>query len=109
MTLAHLFSSIRKDLLEHMPPDTRSETARSKGVELKIVYRILRLISDLALVGFYSDVCVRGKEVVERSGPLILCPCHHNEILDIATLCKQTLSSLRETLTDFICSCYSPS
>ncbi|KAH8110195.1 hypothetical protein DFH11DRAFT_1514696 [Phellopilus nigrolimitatus] len=38
--------------------------------ELKLVYRILRLISDWTLTDFFSEVT----------------PCHHNEIIDIATL-----------------------
>ncbi|KAL5532462.1 hypothetical protein ACEPAF_6032 [Sanghuangporus sanghuang] len=54
--------------------------------ELKLIYRILRLISDWALSGFFSEVCVEGVENVESEGALILMPCHHNEIIDIATL-----------------------
>ncbi|KAL5505086.1 hypothetical protein ACEPAH_7749 [Sanghuangporus vaninii] len=54
--------------------------------ELKLVYRILRLISDWTLSGFFSEVCVEGVENVQREGALILVPCHHNEIIDIATL-----------------------
>ncbi|RPD65473.1 glycerol-3-phosphate-1-acyltransferase [Lentinus tigrinus ALCF2SS1-7] len=53
--------------------------------ELKLVYRGLRQISDWAL-RFYSDVDVHGQENVPADGPLIIAACHHNEILDIATL-----------------------
>ncbi|KAL5483637.1 hypothetical protein ACEPAI_8869 [Sanghuangporus weigelae] len=54
--------------------------------ELKLVYRILRLISDWTISAFFSEVCVEGVENVQREGALILTPCHHNEIIDIATL-----------------------
>ncbi|KAI0717400.1 acyltransferase [Cerioporus squamosus] len=53
--------------------------------ELKLVYRGLRQISDWAL-HFYSDIYVDGQENVPPDGPLIIASCHHNEILDIATL-----------------------
>ncbi|KAH9920018.1 glycerol-3-phosphate-1-acyltransferase [Epithele typhae] len=54
-------------------------------MELKLVYRSLRQISDWAL-RFYSDVYVEGEENVPEHGPLIITSCHHNEILDVATL-----------------------
>ncbi|KAI0635152.1 glycerol-3-phosphate-1-acyltransferase [Trametes polyzona] len=54
-------------------------------MELKLVYRGLRQVSDWAL-HFYSEVYVDGQENVPRDGPLIITPCHHNELLDIATL-----------------------
>ncbi|RDX54483.1 acyltransferase [Lentinus brumalis] len=53
--------------------------------ELKLVYRGLRQVSDWAL-RFYSDIYVDGEENVPPNGPLIIASCHHNEILDIATL-----------------------
>ncbi|KLO07559.1 acyltransferase [Schizopora paradoxa] len=53
---------------------------------VKIVYRILRKISDWTLAGFYSEVSVEGQSNVPLGGPLLLTPCHHNEIIDIATL-----------------------
>jgi len=53
---------------------------------VKIVYRILRKISDWALWGLYSEVSVEGQRNVPLRGPLLLTPCHHNEIMDIATL-----------------------
>ncbi|KAL0579986.1 hypothetical protein V5O48_001989 [Marasmius crinis-equi] len=55
-------------------------------VELKIVYRILRKISDWTLAGYYDEVEVYGHENVPQEGPLILVSTHHNEIIDIATL-----------------------
>ncbi|KAF9456312.1 hypothetical protein BDZ94DRAFT_1177998 [Collybia nuda] len=55
-------------------------------MELKIVYRVLRKISDWTLGGFYSEVHVEGQENVPRAGPLIITSTHHNEIIDIATL-----------------------
>ncbi|KAI0371934.1 glycerol-3-phosphate-1-acyltransferase [Pilatotrama ljubarskyi] len=54
-------------------------------MELKVVYRGLRRVSDWAL-RFYSEIYVDGQENVPRDGPLIIASCHHNEILDIATL-----------------------
>ncbi|KAI5123067.1 hypothetical protein M0805_000501 [Coniferiporia weirii] len=54
--------------------------------DLKLVYRVLRLISDCALAGFFSEVCIAGSQCVNAEGPLILTPCHHNEIIDIAAL-----------------------
>ncbi|EIW55730.1 glycerol-3-phosphate-1-acyltransferase [Trametes versicolor FP-101664 SS1] len=53
--------------------------------ELKLVYRGLRQVSDWAL-RFYSEIYVDGQENVPLDGPLIITPCHHNELLDIATL-----------------------
>ncbi|EJD07789.1 uncharacterized protein FOMMEDRAFT_164667 [Fomitiporia mediterranea MF3/22] len=50
--------------------ERRKKTKRRRVPELKIVYRTLRFISDLALSGFFTEVT----------------PCHHNEIIDIATL-----------------------
>ncbi|KAF8066653.1 glycerol-3-phosphate-1-acyltransferase [Lyophyllum atratum] len=55
-------------------------------MELKVVYRILRKISDWSVSGFYSEVHVEGQENVRRDGPLIIASTHHNEIIDIATL-----------------------
>ncbi|TFL03794.1 hypothetical protein BDV98DRAFT_525392 [Pterulicium gracile] len=55
-------------------------------MELKIVYRILRQVSDWTLTGFYSDVHVEGSENVPKHGPIILASTHHNEMIDIATL-----------------------
>ena len=43
-------------------------------MELKLVYRGLRQVSDWAL-RFYSDVYVDGIENVPRDGPIILCVC----------------------------------
>ncbi|KAI0764978.1 glycerol-3-phosphate-1-acyltransferase [Fomes fomentarius] len=54
-------------------------------MEPKLVYRGLRQISDWAL-RYYSEIYVDGQENVPRDGPLIIVSCHHNEILDIATL-----------------------
>ncbi|KAJ8072586.1 hypothetical protein PM082_016145 [Marasmius tenuissimus] len=55
-------------------------------VELKVVYRILRKISDWTLAGYYDEVEVQGYESVPKDGPIILVSTHHNEIIDIATL-----------------------
>ncbi|PCH38936.1 acyltransferase [Wolfiporia cocos MD-104 SS10] len=52
---------------------------------LRLVYRTLRKFSDWALM-FYSEVHVDGIENVPQDGPLIVVACHHNELLDIATL-----------------------
>lgn len=40
--------------------------------ELKIVYRILRKISDWSLSGFFSKVCVKGSKNVPSDGAVIL-------------------------------------
>lgn len=55
-------------------------------MESKLVYRSLRQISQWTVDGFYDKVHVCGEENVPETGPLIVTPCHHNEILDIATL-----------------------
>ncbi|EKM48244.1 uncharacterized protein PHACADRAFT_51675, partial [Phanerochaete carnosa HHB-10118-sp] len=55
-------------------------------MDSKLVYRALRQISQWTVDGFYSEVRVSGQENVPATGPLIVTPCHHNEILDIATL-----------------------
>ena len=82
-----------------------------------LVYHILRALSDSAL-NFYSEVHVEGQYNVPADGPLIVCvrfavaserwidfvltadvctsvSCHHNEILDIATLGSFSCSMLR--------------
>ncbi|KAJ7650307.1 hypothetical protein FB45DRAFT_887547 [Roridomyces roridus] len=48
-------------------------------MELRLVYRALRKVSDWALVGFYS-------ESFPKDAPLIISPCHHNELIDVASL-----------------------
>ncbi|KAJ7158776.1 glycerol-3-phosphate-1-acyltransferase [Mycena filopes] len=56
-------------------------------MELRIVYRILRKVSDWALVGFYSETYVdAGDQNVPKDTPVIITPCHHNELIDVATL-----------------------
>ncbi|TFY66859.1 hypothetical protein EVG20_g4226 [Dentipellis fragilis] len=55
-------------------------------MELMLVYRALRKISDWTLSTFYTEVYVDGQENVPANGPVILCSNHHNEIIDIATL-----------------------
>ncbi|KAG1724488.1 acyltransferase [Suillus lakei] len=55
-------------------------------MELMIVYRFLRKISDWTMSGFYSEVCITGGENVPRDGPVIIAATHHNEIVDIAAL-----------------------
>ena len=76
----------------------------TRNMNLKIVFRILRRMS-LWSLEYYSDVHVAGREHIPKAGPLIVCvclefratltshalnstPCHHNEIIDIATLCS---------------------
>ncbi|KAG2125658.1 hypothetical protein DEU56DRAFT_824288 [Suillus clintonianus] len=55
-------------------------------MELMIVYRFLRKVSDWTMSGFYSEVCITGGENVPRDGPVIIAATHHNEIIDIAAL-----------------------
>lgn len=55
-------------------------------MELKVVYRTLRKVSDWTVTGYYSDCVVEGGENVSETGPLIIASTHHNEIIDIAAL-----------------------
>ncbi|KAJ7170667.1 glycerol-3-phosphate-1-acyltransferase [Mycena crocata] len=56
-------------------------------MELRLVYRALRKISDWTLVSFYSEVYVdSGEHNVPKDAPVIITPCHHNELIDVATL-----------------------
>ncbi|KIK64283.1 hypothetical protein GYMLUDRAFT_39847 [Collybiopsis luxurians FD-317 M1] len=64
-------------------------------MELQLVYRFLRKVSDWAVTGYYSEVLVEGQENILNiqddggtsvNGPVILCASHHNEMIDIATL-----------------------
>ncbi|KAJ6494808.1 hypothetical protein C8R47DRAFT_974336 [Mycena vitilis] len=55
-------------------------------MELRLVYRILRKVSDWALANFYSEVYVVGEQNVPKETPLIITPCHHNELIDVAAL-----------------------
>lgn len=41
-------------------------------MELRLVYRILRKVSDWTLETFYSEVYVDGAENVPKTGPLIM-------------------------------------
>lgn len=41
-------------------------------MELKLVYRALRKVSDWTLSDYYSEVFVQGKENVPKGGPLIM-------------------------------------
>ncbi|KAF8192936.1 glycerol-3-phosphate O-acyltransferase, partial [Pholiota molesta] len=55
-------------------------------MELKLVYRALRKISDWTVAGYYSETYIEGQENIPKDGPLIIASTHHNEIIDIATL-----------------------
>ncbi|KAJ7594960.1 hypothetical protein C8J56DRAFT_928097 [Mycena floridula] len=55
-------------------------------MELKLVYRFLRKVSEWTINGYYSEVEVLGYENVPKDGPIILAATHHNEIIDIAVL-----------------------
>ncbi|KAJ7104178.1 glycerol-3-phosphate-1-acyltransferase [Mycena belliarum] len=55
-------------------------------MELRLVYRLLRQASDWALVSFYSEAYVSGEYNVPQDAPLVITPCHHNELIDVATL-----------------------
>jgi len=41
-------------------------------MELKLVYRVLRTISDWTVAGYYSETYVEGKANVPEGGPLIM-------------------------------------
>lgn len=78
-------------------------------MELKLVYRFLRKMSDWEIAGYYSDVHVQGYENVPKDGPVIMwvkytlnsiettelhsAATHHNELIDIATLGIQSSAS----------------
>ncbi|KAF9059844.1 hypothetical protein BDP27DRAFT_1340522 [Rhodocollybia butyracea] len=61
-------------------------------MELKLVYRALRKVSDWTVTGYYSEVVVEGQENIlniqhdTSYGPVIIGSTHHNEMIDIATL-----------------------
>lgn len=42
-------------------------------MELKLVYRFLRQVSDWVLDNYYSEVVVEGAENVPLHGPVIMC------------------------------------
>ena len=41
-------------------------------MELKLVYRVLRTISDWTIAGYYSEIHVEGKGNVPEDGPVIM-------------------------------------
>ncbi|TEB30908.1 hypothetical protein FA13DRAFT_1764336 [Coprinellus micaceus] len=55
-------------------------------MELKLVYRFLRQVSDWVLDNYYSEVVVEGAENVPLHGPVIIASTHPNEMIDIACL-----------------------
>ncbi|THU82281.1 hypothetical protein K435DRAFT_972013 [Dendrothele bispora CBS 962.96] len=55
-------------------------------VELKLVYRFLRKVSDWTIAGYYADVLVVGSENIPKDCPVVIASTHHNEMIDIATL-----------------------
>ncbi|KAK7454018.1 hypothetical protein VKT23_011529 [Stygiomarasmius scandens] len=55
-------------------------------VELKLVYRFLRKVSDWTTSSYYSDVLVVGADHIPKDHPIIIASTHHNEMIDIATL-----------------------
>ncbi|EAU86620.2 hypothetical protein CC1G_07278 [Coprinopsis cinerea okayama7 len=55
-------------------------------MELKLVYRGLRKVSDWILDGYFSEVVVEGKENVPVEGPLVIASTHSNDMIDIAAL-----------------------
>ncbi|KAF8915691.1 hypothetical protein CPB85DRAFT_1292856, partial [Mucidula mucida] len=55
-------------------------------MNLKLVYRVLRKISDWTVYGFYSEVYVQGTDNVPTDGPIIIASNHSNEIIDVAAL-----------------------
>lgn len=72
--MAELLTSSSESVL--LSASTQNESAsrpsRTSRVELRLVYRTLRLISDWALEYFYSDFYVEGVENVDERGALIL-------------------------------------
>ncbi|KAJ3510928.1 hypothetical protein NLJ89_g4397 [Agrocybe chaxingu] len=55
-------------------------------MELRLVFRALRKISDWVVGGYYSQTLVEGKDHVPATGPLIIASTHHNDSIDVATL-----------------------
>jgi glycerol-3-phosphate O-acyltransferase/dihydroxyacetone phosphate acyltransferase len=41
-------------------------------MELKLVYRALRKISDWTVAGYYSETYIEGQENIPKDGPLIM-------------------------------------
>ncbi|KAK7033112.1 glycoside hydrolase family 5 protein [Favolaschia claudopus] len=60
--------------------------AQLLGMDVHAVYRILRKVSDYALETYYSEVYLEGLQNVPKDAALIVTPCHHNELIDVATL-----------------------
>ncbi|CAA7257510.1 unnamed protein product [Cyclocybe aegerita] len=55
-------------------------------MELRLVFRALRKISDWVVDGYYSETLVEGRDHVPVTGPLIIASTHHNDSIDVATL-----------------------
>ncbi|KII85516.1 hypothetical protein PLICRDRAFT_319211 [Plicaturopsis crispa FD-325 SS-3] len=55
-------------------------------MELKLVYRALRQISEWTVAGYYNEVRVEGAENVPADAPLIIAARHPNEIIDVAAI-----------------------
>ncbi|KAF7316858.1 Glycoside hydrolase family 5 protein [Mycena chlorophos] len=53
---------------------------------MHLVYRALRRVSDWSCRYYFSEVYVDGAEFVPKDLPVILTPCHHNELIDVAML-----------------------
>ncbi|KAF7312287.1 Glycoside hydrolase family 5 protein [Mycena indigotica] len=75
-------------LLCTWPCKTLPPPLTTRAMELHVVYRILRKISEWASVdGYYfSEVYVNGEQSVPKNTPIILTPSHHNELLDVGLL-----------------------
>ncbi|TFY76611.1 hypothetical protein EWM64_g7401 [Hericium alpestre] len=55
-------------------------------MQLMLVYRFLRQISEWTLSDFYTEVYVKGTENVPLDGPVLLLASHPNETIDVAAL-----------------------
>lgn len=51
---------------------SRPLSLQAAVMELKLVYRILRKISDWTVEGYYSETYIEGQENVPGDGPLIM-------------------------------------
>ncbi|TFK44667.1 glycerol-3-phosphate-acyltransferase [Crucibulum laeve] len=58
----------------------------SSSSDVKVLHRVIRFISSLAVSSFFTEVHVIGGEHVPKDGPIIVTATHHNMILDPVVL-----------------------
>ena len=69
-------------------------------MELKLVYRILRKISDWTIAGYYSEVYVEDQDIITDKDPVIM----YVAPLRMLPVCnRQSYSLLCSTMTFYGC------